>query len=65
MGAVVFLAIKIAKFSQRAVILVADDHMVNQLDLQQLAGANEVTRHLDVGLRRGAFTARMIMDDHD
>ena len=35
--------------------------MVNQLDFQQLPGANEVTRHLDVGFRRGAFTAWVIV----
>ena len=35
--------------------MVADDHMVNQFDFQELPGANEVARHLDVGLRRGAF----------
>ena len=42
-------------------VLVADDHMVNQLDLQELAGTDEVTRHFDVGLGRSAFSARMVV----
>ena len=46
-------------------VLVADDNMVDQLDLQQLTGADEVARHLDVSFRRGAFTAGVIVDDHD
>ena len=31
-------------------VLIADDHMVNQLDFQQLPGANEIACHLDIGL---------------
>jgi len=32
------------------VVLVADDDMVNQLNFQQLTGANKIARHLDVGI---------------
>lgn len=42
-------------------VLVADDHMVNQLDLQQLTGTNEIPRHFDVSFRGRGFPARMIM----
>jgi hypothetical protein len=52
-----FLAIEIAKFSQGAVVLVADDHMVDQLNLQQLTGTNEIPRHFDVGFRGRGFAA--------
>ena len=42
-------------------VLVTDDHMVNQLDLQQLTGASQIAGHFDVGLRWGAFTTGMIV----
>ena len=35
--------------------------MVDQLDFQQLPGANEIACHLDVGLGRGAFAARVVV----
>src|ERR1035437_7825940 len=46
-------------------VLVADDHMVNQFDFQELPGANEVARHLDVGLRRGAFPTNNGLELHE
>ena len=42
-------------------VLIADDHMVNQLNLQELTGTLQIPRHFDVRLGRGAFTAGMIM----
>ena len=42
-------------------VLVADDDVVNQLDLQQLTGATQIARHFDVGFRGRGFTARMIV----
>jgi hypothetical protein len=52
---------KIAKFSQGAVVLVADDYMVDQLNLQQLTGANQIAGHFDVRFRGSGFSAWMVV----
>lgn len=42
----------------------ADDDMIANLDLEQLAGANEVAGNLDVGLGRRGVAAGMVVE-HD
>ena len=61
MVGVCFSARQVTQFSQRAVVLVADHDMVDQLDLQQLTGTKEIAGHLDVGVRGHGFTTWMIM----
>lgn len=42
----------------------AQNDVVKNLDLQQLAGAHEIARDLDVGLARRRVAAGMVMDQH-
>lgn len=44
---------------------VADDDVVEDLDLQQLPGPDEVTRDLDVGWGRLGFARRVIVQQQD
>jgi len=43
----------------------ADDDMVQDLDFQQLPGANQVTRHFDVGFGRRRVAAGMVVHQYD
>ena len=41
----------------------ANDYVIEDFDLQELPGSNEVTSDFDVGFRWGRFTAGMMRDD--
>jgi hypothetical protein len=41
----------------------SEDAVIENFDLQELPGSNEVTSDFDVGFRRGRFTARMVVRD--
>jgi len=57
----------IAQFAERDEVLgtvrfgEADDDVVQHLDFEELAGADQVARDLDVRLRRGRVAAGMIV----
>lgn len=52
-GSNVILALRMLRF--------IDTHMVEHFDCKQLSGANDVARHLDVGLAQGGITAQMVV----
>src|SRR5947209_1712229 len=56
---------KITQCPQRTMIWIADDHMIEHFDLQELARPDEVASYFDVGLGRRWFTTRMVVHHHD
>src|SRR5262249_7442970 len=63
--------IKIPQFSERCVVLVpllsraADDDVVKDFNLEQLAGADEIAGDFDVGFAGSGVAAGMVVDEHD
>src|SRR5437899_13071579 len=63
--------IEISQFSQRHIIFrpfrgrAAENDMIEHLNLEHLAGTNEVTRDFDIGFRGGWIAARMVVDQDD
>src|SRR4029077_11313233 len=62
--------VKISQFPQRHIILgpllsgATDDYVIEDFDLKNLPGSNQIPGHLDVRLRRCRITARVVMCEH-
>lgn len=54
-------SMEIAKIAKTDMVGVSHDNVIEHLDLEKLAGANEVTRDRDVGFRRSRLAARMVV----
>ena len=50
-------AIEVTHFSKARMPSMSHDHVVKNLELEKLSGANQVPSHLDVGLRRSRIAA--------
>src|SRR5438093_1416825 len=56
--------VKETQLTQRTMIRVAHDDVVQHFDLEKLARADEVAGHFDVGFRWGRVAGRVIMHEH-
>jgi hypothetical protein len=56
---------KITKRSERRVVWVSHNDVIEDFDFDKLAGSDEIAGNLDVRLGRRRFAAGMIMGDND